>query len=621
MATRRSRPTAGYIAVLTGCFALALVAGFTVAANRIDNYAYDLMFRFFPPPVDTSPVLVLAIDEATFAERGGVRKLRTILADALNALAANPPKAVAMDVILADPGDPAEDKLLAEAAARLPQMTLSCELVNGAWEDPLPALAKSAAALGHVHPDQNGDDGVVRQIPLEERSQPGAPQGRAGRRWALALETDRLWHRVPHILESPQDLQIGDTLIPADAASQRLIRIRYPQADLPTVSMLDLLHNPKLAAEWRDRAVFVGETAISAGDRKVSPFGEYLPGVKIHASAFATLAKGRFLVSASNSAVLGYCVLFGLVAGTVFWWRSGWVAYSMALGLLVLAHTLPVLYFRGDVIFPYFQPVSVAWLSVVGAASYQYFVVRRLLGKTEMERARYREAIHFVTHEMRTPLTAIQGSSELIGRYNLNEDKRRQIADMINSESKRLAKMIQTFLDVERLTDGQLELKQETFAASDIVHSCFDRVRPLADRKRIAIELEEPIEGQLRGDRELMEYAVYNLLTNAVKYSPSETRTVVSARRDGARLRLSVADQGIGMDARELKNIFTKFYRTKKAEASGEAGTGIGLSIVDQIVTRHGGRMEVTSEPGKGSCFTMVVPVEDGERKGQPLAS
>jgi signal transduction histidine kinase len=105
-----------------------------------------------------------------------------------------------------------------------------------------------------------------------------------------------------------------------------------------------------------------------------------------------------------------------------------------------------------------------------------------------------------------------------------------------------------------------------------------------------------------------MEYAVYNLLTNAVKYSPENTLVTVRAIRDGASLRISVSDQGIGMDEKELRNIFTKFYRTKKAENSGEAGTGIGLSLVEQIVSHHGGRMEVTSKPGQGSCFTMVLP-------------
>jgi signal transduction histidine kinase len=204
-----------------------------------------------------------------------------------------------------------------------------------------------------------------------------------------------------------------------------------------------------------------------------------------------------------------------------------------------------------------------------------------------------------------------------MGRYNLSEDKRKQIAEMINQESKRLARMIQTFLDVERLSDGQMELKRETFGAREVVESCVQRARPLAERKNIGIEIQE-LEGALEGDRELMEYVVYNLLTNAVKYSNSDTKIIVACRADGGQLRLSVRDQGIGMDAKELQQIFQKFYRTKRAETSGEAGTGLGLSIVDQIVHHHGGKMEVTSEPGKGSCFTVVLPART--RAAEPPA-
>jgi signal transduction histidine kinase len=210
---------------------------------------------------------------------------------------------------------------------------------------------------------------------------------------------------------------------------------------------------------------------------------------------------------------------------------------------------------------------------------------------------------------MRTPLTAIQGSSEIMSRYNLPDEKRHQLSDMINSESKRLARIIQTFLDVERLAEGQMELKREPFEAAEMVDACMQRVTPLAERKRIGMSLEGTVDGVLVGDRELMEYAFYNLLTNAVKYSPSGTHIRVFSERNGGDLRLGVQDQGIGMDSKEVQNIFKKFYRTKGAEASGEVGTGIGLSIVEQIVARHGGRIDVSSEPGKGSCFTIVMKV------------
>jgi signal transduction histidine kinase len=329
--------------------------------------------------------------------------------------------------------------------------------------------------------------------------------------------------------------------------------------------------------------------------------------VAVHAHVFETLARGQFLTRASNLSVLLTCALLCAIGGLIFAYLPGWGAYASAVVLLAASHELPVILFRRGTVFPYFASVAVAGLSCIGAATYQAFFVRRQLTHTESERTRYQRAIHWAAHEMRTPLTSIQGSSEIMARYNLPDEKRHQLSEMINSESKRLSKIIQTFLDVERLAEGHMELKKELFAASELVQTCINRVTPLADRKQIALKLDSDVEGVLTGDKELMEYAFYNLLTNAVKYSPASTRVRVFSQFKGGELRLAVEDQGMGMDAKELKNIFQKFYRTKRAEASGEMGTGIGLSIVDQIVTYHGGHIDVASAPGKGSCFTMVL--------------
>src|SRR5690606_22624203 len=153
---------------------------------------------------------------------------------------------------------------------------------------------------------------------------------------------------------------------------------------------------------------------------------------------------------------------------------------------------------------------------------------------------RYQQAIHWVTHEMRSPLTAIQGSSELMTRYSLPAEKQKQIADMIHSESRRMAQMIQSFLDVERLSSGQIELKQSIFSMSDVVRTCADRVKPLLEQKQQTLEMEMADEITIRGDRELMEFALYNLLTNAVKYSPEETEVRLSASQAKGAHRISV---------------------------------------------------------------------------------
>jgi signal transduction histidine kinase len=516
------------------------------------------------------------------------------------------PKAVALDVVLSDPWkDPAEDQRLDRAMQGVNNLVLAAHWDNGRWEDPLAIFRQHAAAVGHDGADELSADGVTREIPLEERTA-------AERHWSLALEAFRLARGAP-ILESPSDLQVGDELIPAarTAESDRGLRVLYA-GGIPAVSRRDVVENPALAARFNGQVVFIGVTSISATyDRVATPYGQgRIPGVEVHAQLFETLERGQFLTDASNLAVLGVCIAVGVLAGLIFAFLFGVPAYAAAAVLLLAAPALPFLLFRAGLVFPFFSPFASAWLTAIAAASYQHFVVRRALKASETERHRYQQAIHFVTHEMRTPLTAIQGSSELMGRYNLSEEKRKQIAEMINTESKRLARMIQTFLDVERLSDGEMELKRELFEVREIVESCVARARPLAERKNIRIQTQE-LEGNLEGDRELMEYAVYNLLNNAVKYSPADTQITVMCRvvavgKDATQIRLSVQDQGIGMDAKELRQIFQKFYRTKRAEASGEAGTGIGLSIVEQIVHHHGGKMEVTSQPGQGSCFTVV---------------
>jgi signal transduction histidine kinase len=599
-----SKRLAAYAGVVLTCLVIAVVAGWTALAARIDNYAYDFLFGLYARPDPPAQSAVLAIDEATLRDTpGGTRRIRTILAEALELMAPARPKAVAIDVILADQGDDhAEDQRLARAMHATRNLVLPCDLAGSRWEDPVPLFRSYAAAIGHIHADRNPYDNVSRQIPLEQTA-PG------DRRWALSLEAFRLARGAQAITESPDDIDVGGVRIPAPReGDQRPMRVRY-RASIPAVTVDELRRNHGLGDTLRDRVVFLGVTALTyARDRLKDPLGRDLPGVEIHAHAFETMSGGDFLTPASNLMVLALCLALAAAAGLTFWFASGWTAYGIAAVLLIAAHFGPALFFQQGIVFPYFASVSAAWLPLAGAAAFQYFSVRRQLRKSESDKARYQQAIHFVTHEMRTPLTAIQGSSELISRYDLNEDKRRQIAGMINSESKRLARMIQTFLNVERLSEGQMEIKREAFSVRDLIEPCLARAQALAERKQIRVFADEICDDAISGDRELMEYAVYNLLTNAIKYSPPDTEVRVTAGRERDRLRLSVRDQGIGMDARELRNIFKKFYRTKKAENSGEAGTGIGLSIVEQIVTHHGGRIDVTSSPGRGSTFTIVLP-------------
>lgn len=606
MLPRAGRHSFVYAGLLAGSLAVALAASWTPLGTQFDNYVYDWIFRLHHPKPWQTQSILLTIDEPSLQAFGGRMGLRKALAKGLERIAPSVPKAVAIDAILADSQDPESDARLEAALRATRNLILPCDLLpdRSGWDDPLPRFRRWSKAVGHVHADLDAD-GVGRALVLEKA---------AGhdRRWALALEAFRV-SRGALITESPRDLQVGELTIPAASREGRVLRIRYLPREMgriPAVSLKQLNGDPSLARLFAGKVVFAGVTAqTDVKDRWPTPYSSIpMPGVEIHANVFETLAGQRFLTSAPEWPVLAFAALCVLAAGITFSRFSGWTANVMAVAILAVAHTTPYVLFTKGIVFPFTPGVASAWLGIVTAALWQQFFVRRRLVKSEAERDRYQHAMHFVTHEMRTPLTAIQGSSELMSRYALSDEKRQQIAQLIHSESKRLGRMIEMFLNVERLSAGEMELRKENFSARDLMSGCVERARPLAERKQIRITMLDLPEDTLLGDRELMEYAFYNVLTNAVKYSPSKTEVTVYGARAGERLEVSVRDQGIGMDQKEVGKIFQKFYRTRKAEQSGESGTGIGLSIVEQIVVQHGGKIEVESAPGRGSCFTLVLP-------------
>jgi signal transduction histidine kinase len=601
---------ATYVGLLAAAFALAVVVAMNFGAG-VDNYAYDLWFRLYQQPSWQPESAILAIDDRTLDAAGGIHEIRRPLAAALRLVNAARPKAVAVDIILATRNAGADEKL-AGALDATPNLVLDSEVLNDGWEDPLPEFRRAAKALGQVSvaPDS---DGITRAIPLVKRS------GREPR-WALALEAFHL-ARGGDIVQSPEDIEVGGIRIPVpqkvtdgrNRDDSRFMRVRFAQFEIPRVGVQDLLDHPAKAAAFAGKVVFVGVTSLTeVHDRLLTPIspGAQEAGIEIHANAFETMAHGLFITDVKGGWVVLFSLALVVATGLAFRYLPGWWAYAGGLAILAVAHGSPYLFFTHGLVFPTALPATAAWFGTLAAAGYYYLVVRRNWRVEQAARTRYQQAMQFVTHEMRTPLSAIQGSSELMSRYTLTEEKRQQIAQLINSESKRLARMVEVFLSVERLSAKQMELKHESIAVKLMMEVCVARAGPLADRKHIAVTL-KPISEDLHisGDGELMEYACYNLLTNAIKYSPQRTEVIVSAWKDEQHVRMAVQDHGIGMDQKEVKQIFQKFYRTKKAEKSGEAGTGIGLSIVQQIVEQHGGRIDVASRPDEGSCFTVVLPL------------
>ena len=593
------------------CLAAAILIAWSAPGQQLDLWTYDFFLRLRPPPPQPTSAIIVALNEPTMRANGGMEHLRRPLAAVLKTVAGSDAKVVAVDIQLPDHDDPQLDASLSEALDSTPRLVMATNLVSDPntgkvyWEDPLPEFSRKAA-LGHVHAEPDLD-GVSRLLLLEKT-------GAGKRRWALALEAFRLASGAPDIVESEDTLDVADLSIPASRREQRALRIRYlPNGALEQISANELMAHPELASRLRDRAVFVGVT-VQGADRLVTPYSLQeagaMPGVMIHANLYETIARRSFLVTAPNYVMLMVAAVIAAGMALCFHLLSGWRAFAGGFALLVAAHLLPYFFFTRNLVAPASTAAATAWFGFLGLGTRHYLITRRRLGAAEAQRDRYQQAVHYVTHEMRTPLTAIQGSSELMGRYALSEDKRKEIAGLINRESRRLARMVEMFLSVERLSAGQLELKREAVPGAELLAACVERAQPLAERKQIRLSL-APSDGDscaIWGDREFLDYACYNLISNAIKYSPASTEILASAEVVGESVRVSVRDHGYGMDEQEIKRIFQRFYRTRRARESGEAGVGIGLALVEEIVTGHGGSIEVESRVNQGSCFTLVLP-------------
>ncbi len=216
-----------------------------------------------------------------------------------------------------------------------------------------------------------------------------------------------------------------------------------------------------------------------------------------------------------------------------------------------------------------------------------------------------------VSHELKTPLALIRLFAETLelGRVP-SEDKAQQYYRVINKESQRLTQLINNILDFSRIEAGRKEYR---FAPTDvglIVNDVLEAYRFQIEQQGFTLEVNVADDlPEVSADKEALGQALLNLVNNAIKYSRDEKYLRLDVRRDGERVVLSVTDRGIGVAKGEQKKIFEKFYRAENSLVHETKGSGLGLALVQHIMQAHGGSVEIESAPGKGSTFTLVVPI------------
>ncbi|MHB8872791.1 MAG: sensor histidine kinase [Myxococcaceae bacterium] len=214
-----------------------------------------------------------------------------------------------------------------------------------------------------------------------------------------------------------------------------------------------------------------------------------------------------------------------------------------------------------------------------------------------------------VSHEIRTPVTAIRGYAETLMSGAL-EDKQNaaHMVEIIHRQSERLSELVEDLLELSRLEAKEIQLAQGPVSLAAAATRAAEAVRQKAAAKGVRLELEVPPTLAALGDERAVEMVLLNLLDNAVKYTNPGGRVVVTGAREGPHCVLKVRDTGIGIEARHLSRVFERFYRIDKGRSREMGGTGLGLSIVKHLATAMGGEVQVTSQPGEGSTFTVQLP-------------
>ncbi|HEY6960995.1 MAG TPA: ATP-binding protein [Gaiellaceae bacterium] len=266
---------------------------------------------------------------------------------------------------------------------------------------------------------------------------------------------------------------------------------------------------------------------------------------------------------------------------------------------------------------------SVVWIhdsATTGHDAPRGFVVdvtQRRHAELELERQNERlreldtmkdEFVALVSHELRTPLTSIRGYVELMREDTTVTGEQAGFLQTIDRNAARLQRVVADLLFVAQVDAGKLTLERASIDLNAVVHDAIEAGKPAAAQKSISLRTTLEELPSLEGDQARLAQVLDNLVSNAIKFTPSGGTVTVTTTNGVHAVELAVADTGMGIPADELPRLFERFFRTERAAATAIPGTGLGLAIAKAIVEGHGGAIAVESEEGAGTTFRIVLP-------------
>jgi two-component system sensor histidine kinase SenX3 len=234
-----------------------------------------------------------------------------------------------------------------------------------------------------------------------------------------------------------------------------------------------------------------------------------------------------------------------------------------------------------------------------------------------------RDFVANVSHELKTPVGAMGVLAEALQASTDDPVTVSRFAEMMITESHRLADMVGELIELSRLQGAEPLPDLESVDVDSVVGEALSRYKVAADNADIAITTDAPTGYRVLGDQPLLVTAIANLVSNAIAYSPKGSPVSISRRRRGDNIEIAVTDRGIGIERDDQERVFERFFRVDTARSRATGGTGLGLAIVKHVAANHNGSIRLWSQPGTGSTFTLSIPAhsepddESDEREDQ----
>lgn len=596
----------------------------SINLDNIEAYFYDLRFRLRPDPTPSGQVEIVLMDNATVQQIGSIPQysdykvvLERIIAQKPKAIVIVPPLNATGDIeddlgmLASAPEGSQEDALaLAKVIAGFPQtyqltykFKLAGQIENYKLGPPfqfVPTVTFTKSVDGTLF----AKDGVSRRAFVSYQEQPLGP---------LALL---------RILRD-EEVPANDIRGQFDVYDSRQVYIDFARSEaLSRTKFEDLLTGPAPEGRFSDKLVFIGDDFGKTIKNYVpTPFSRdpgAIPLVDLHAHTMETFIRNSsplpspdwvrgvllFLISLftirvvlSEHPLRGLTHLAMLTVSLVVIAQIAFVSTGF---LVPMSHPLLGIFLCYYFFIPY-------RLIVENRRSWEYRQKHELLKQVEELKTNF---ISMMSHDLKTPIARIQGMTDLITRDGTPlSPNQREGLDHIRASSEDLLKFINAILNYAKIESEGVQLHLQSRDINQVIKDVVRQHEFLARLKHITIQSDlEPL-FPIRMDPELIRQVISNLVENAIKYSPENTQVTITSQEVDGFVRVTVADQGAGIAADDLPNVFMKFFRSKAAKSSPVKGSGLGLYLAKYFVELHKGQISVQSVPKQGTSFSVDLPL------------